>query len=308
MKPVKVSLRPYAPELKNLSNGALGAHARALAWSCMNETDGELTPADVKATGATPAQLEELFSKSAWNRTEDGRVFIHNTGDNPSRAQMQARRDASLKRVRRHRDREDTTDDVTPPVTPLQQALHTPLQPALHAPLPSPAPPPDLDSGSGSSPEGLSSLQRSDPKDLVGSARDSETRAKVREVFECWKVEHRHPRAILDRKRDARVRARLGEGFTPDQLCQAIRNAKKDEFLMGKNDDGKKYDDLESLLKSASKVERLLELGSAKPVNGNARPYHEPFKLEESEAGLAPAESLAAIAKAKAAVLGRTMP
>lgn len=269
VKPVKVSLRPFAPELKDLSAGALGAHVRALAWSCMHETDGELAASDIKAIGPTPAQLKELFDTRTWQRNEDGRVFVHYTNDNASRAKMQARRDASNRRSRRHRDREDTTDDATPCATPLHDPLLTPSQTALLASSP-PLDPPDYSGLSGSSPES-SSVSASDPKDLEASPRDSETRAKVKEVFECWKLEHNHPRAILDRRREAKVRQRLREGFTVEQLCRAVINAKKDEFLMGENKEGKRYDDLESLLRSASKVERLLEIkrNGHRPGNDN---------------------------------------
>jgi hypothetical protein len=88
----------------------------------------------------------------------------------------------------------------------------------------------------------------------------------VREVFEFWQTERRKPRAKLDRKRAGKIRARLAEGHTPEQLKQAIRNAKNDPFLMGGNDRGKVFDDLVTLLRDGPKVEELIALNTPPPT------------------------------------------
>lgn len=79
-------------------------------------------------------------------------------------------------------------------------------------------------------------------------------------VFEAWRVKLGHPQAKPNPSRLAKIRARIREGFTAAQLIQAIENSKNDPFLMGDNPNGKKYDDLESLLRDGSKVERLIAL------------------------------------------------
>lgn len=83
--------------------------------------------------------------------------------------------------------------------------------------------------------------------------------ADALEVFEFWNVETSH-RATYDRKRKNRIKARLREGKTVEQLKQAIKNRKNDPFLMGDNDHGKVYDGIETLLRDAAQVERLVEL------------------------------------------------
>ncbi len=100
--------------------------------------------------------------------------------------------------------------------------------------------------------------------DVTGDVTKDEKRRDeskhIRSVFDCWREVMGHPSSVLDAKRIARIRARLREGFTVDQLCQAIRNAKLDGFLMGQNERQRVYDGLETLLRDAAQVERLIAL------------------------------------------------
>ncbi|MGE0971153.1 replication protein [Klebsiella sp. WOUb02] len=82
----------------------------------------------------------------------------------------------------------------------------------------------------------------------------------VRLVFTHWQTEHHHPTAKLDDKRRKRIKARLAEGFTADELCRAISGAKGDPWLMGKNPSRKRYDGIETLLRDAAQVEKLRDL------------------------------------------------
>lgn len=80
----------------------------------------------------------------------------------------------------------------------------------------------------------------------------------VRVVFEHWQHEHGHEAAKLDPKRKSRIGSRLRDGFSVEQLCEAISNAKNDPFLMGSN--GRTYDGIETLLRDVAQVERLIAL------------------------------------------------
>ncbi|HHD2710190.1 TPA: replication protein [Klebsiella oxytoca] len=82
----------------------------------------------------------------------------------------------------------------------------------------------------------------------------------VRKVFTHWQTEHHHLSAKLDDKRRKRIKARLAEGFTADELCRAISGAKGDSWLMGKNPSKKRYDGIDTLLRDAAQVERLRDL------------------------------------------------
>lgn len=82
----------------------------------------------------------------------------------------------------------------------------------------------------------------------------------VRQVFTHWQTEHNHQTAKLDDKRRSRIKARLAQGFTVDELCKAISGAKFDIWLMGKNPSNKRYDGIETLLRDAAQVEKLRDL------------------------------------------------
>lgn len=82
----------------------------------------------------------------------------------------------------------------------------------------------------------------------------------VRLVFSHWQTELHHPNSKLDDKRRKRIKARLAEGFTADDLCRAISGAKGDSWLMGKNPSKKLYDGIDTILRDAAQVERLRDL------------------------------------------------
>jgi hypothetical protein len=82
-------------------------------------------------------------------------------------------------------------------------------------------------------------------------------RGQVRRVFEAWRLDTGHHRAILDRKRGRRILARLREGFTPERLILAITNRRNDPWLMGSGGSPRVFDDIDQLLRDAAQVERL---------------------------------------------------
>ena len=98
-------------------------------------------------------------------------------------------------------------------------------------------------------------------KPVVDDVVQDEPKADpVRKVFTHWQTEHHHLSAKLDDKRRKRIKARLAEGFTADELCRAISGAKGDPWLMGKNPSKKRYDGVETILRDAAQVERLRDL------------------------------------------------
>ena len=103
--------------------------------------------------------------------------------------------------------------------------------------------------------------------------RNDETLRATESVFDAWRRETGHNGSRLDRKRQKRIEARLREGFTPEDLIAAITNHRNDPFLMGKNDTGRVYDGIETLLRDAAQVERLRALTTPLVGNnqGNAR-------------------------------------
>lgn len=100
-------------------------------------------------------------------------------------------------------------------------------------------------------------LPEADSKQADGSAAE---RVTVKRVFEAWKQDTGHFRAILDKKRGRRILARVREGFTYERMLLAIRNRRNDPWLMGQGDSPRVFDDVDVLLRDAAQVERLERL------------------------------------------------
>lgn len=87
------------------------------------------------------------------------------------------------------------------------------------------------------------------------------SKADEETVFEHWKRTWRHPSAILDAKRRARIRARL-QNFTVDQLCDAISGFRNSPWHCGTDPkgQGKIYDAVDTLLRDPAQVEEGIRL------------------------------------------------
>ena len=82
--------------------------------------------------------------------------------------------------------------------------------------------------------------------------------ADVREVFECWQQTLGHPHAVLEVKRRKRIRDALRSGYTPIQLCEAIRGCSQTPHNMGENEQGQRYDGLHVILRDADQIDRFI--------------------------------------------------
>lgn len=89
-------------------------------------------------------------------------------------------------------------------------------------------------------------------KRLIAAAAD--------DVFAHWRDTLRKgsPRLIFDDERKARVKARLKEGYTVEDLKRAIDGCGQTPHNMGKNDRHEKYDDLELICRNAAHVDRFM--------------------------------------------------
>jgi hypothetical protein len=74
----------------------------------------------------------------------------------------------------------------------------------------------------------------------------------VRLIFSYWLAEHHHPTAKIHVKRRKRIKARLAESYTPEDLGRAVYGVKYDLWLMGKNPSKKRY--------NADQIVRLRDL------------------------------------------------
>lgn len=111
---------------------------------------------------------------------------------------------------------------------------------------------------------------REDPES--GTAR-AESRV-ARELFAYWQERCRHPQAKPTRDRLRKVVARLREGYTPEQIREAIDGAAVAAFV---DEKGKRFDDLELICRNGSKLESFIERGqlATARAGGRGEPSHE---------------------------------
>jgi len=97
-------------------------------------------------------------------------------------------------------------------------------------------------------------------------------KGEVLQVFEHWKSVWRHPTAKLDKKRRARIEARLKD-FTAEQLCNAISGFRNSPWHCGTDPkgDGVVYDGIQTLLRDSDQVEKGIGLFTKPPSSATDR-------------------------------------
>jgi uncharacterized phage protein (TIGR02220 family) len=106
------------------------------------------------------------------------------------------------------------------------------------------------------------------------SGKEGELASKVMQVFVYWQEVMKHSHSILTKKRKGKIRARLEEKFTVEQLKCAIDGCFATDFNMGRSDDGRVFDDIELICRDAEHVERFIATAgriNARP-NSNTQP------------------------------------
>jgi len=87
-----------------------------------------------------------------------------------------------------------------------------------------------------------------------------EDREIVNEIFLYWARVTERPVAKLTTERITKIRARLREGYSPDDLKAAISGCATSPFHAGENDRQTRYDDLAFVLRNGSQVERFKDM------------------------------------------------
>jgi hypothetical protein len=81
----------------------------------------------------------------------------------------------------------------------------------------------------------------------------------VSRIFTHWQVIHEAARSKLDQKRDKAIRDRIRDGYTEQDLIDAIEGCALSEFHMGGNDRRQKYNDLCLICRDAAHVDKFIE-------------------------------------------------
>lgn len=102
----------------------------------------------------------------------------------------------------------------------------------------------------------------------------------IPQVFAYWQKVMEHPTSKLTGDRRRKVKARLAEGYTLDDLKAAVDGCKATAWNMGANPEGKVWDDLELICRDGKHVETFMGAASSRePVNTEA-----PWERYEREA------------------------
>ena len=83
----------------------------------------------------------------------------------------------------------------------------------------------------------------------------------IRFIFGYWQTIMASPRSRLDLKREMAIRCRLKDGFSVEDLCQAIRGCACSEFHMGINDRKTEYNSVTLICRDSDHVERFMLMG-----------------------------------------------
>lgn len=102
---------------------------------------------------------------------------------------------------------------------------------------------------------------REEEEEGKGKGNDVALRARreqVAAVFDHWRQIMDHARSVLDDKRRKLIEARLKDGYSAEDLTNAITGCSLSPFHMGHNEQGTRYDGLELILRDGSKVDKFL--------------------------------------------------
>lgn len=119
-------------------------------------------------------------------------------------------------------------------------------------------------------------------KDLSSQPTADPMSSNVIDVFEFWKSTMEKTGATkLDSKRKSKIEQRLKDGYTVEQIKQAIVNCSKTPHNMGHNDRGQKYNDIELICRDAANLERFIE---SKPETAGQQTQHDDTSWGQSMA------------------------
>ena len=112
--------------------------------------------------------------------------------------------------------------------------------------------------------------------------KDLSAKADVTVIFDYWlSAMNKTKSAKLTAKRKSVITARLKDGYTIEQIRQAIDGCARSDYHMGKNDTGTKYDDIELICRTGEKLEHFgNNIGVATPVHSGQQTSAEKIQAQ----------------------------
>lgn len=102
------------------------------------------------------------------------------------------------------------------------------------------------------------------PDVTLHSSSSTSLKDTICQVFDYWKQVMNHPQAKLTKDRENKIRMRLNEGYSVEQIKQAVDGCKLSPHHMGENDRNTVYDDIELICRSGSKLEGFMNKAKQK--------------------------------------------
>lgn len=90
-------------------------------------------------------------------------------------------------------------------------------------------------------------------------------RCQVDEIFTYWQQVMGHSKAKLTKDRTDKIRERLKEGYTVEDIKKAIDGCRATPHNMGDNERKTVYDDIELICRKGSKLEHFIHNAERKP-------------------------------------------
>ncbi len=267
-------------------------------WCCEHKTDGFIAK-DELPDAWRPVGYRFDHAAAARACVDVGLLIDH--GDqlevhdflefNPSKEESDLRKNEAAKRARAYRarlralkngedpasvtlyvtqrdERERHADDVTRDPSTTRHAPSVPSRPV-------PSRSEFSDTSAGADPFELESPdpKKPDPKKLAEAAA-------VQAVFDHWVRVMGKDRSKLDESKAKKIRARLREGFSVDDLKTAIDGCRSSPHHMGQNDTGTPYNSVVSVFKDGTRVEEHVERARRARPNGNGASHRSQPSLD----------------------------
>ena len=119
-------------------------------------------------------------------------------------------------------------------------------------------------------------------KSRVDKSRvDKSRKHEIDKVVDAYRLVH--PRSRPGKKERRLIADRLGDGFSTDDLIAAIKGNSASPFHCGENENRKRYQTLELIVRDASKVQSFLELSEKPPAAAQLAPKNRRTKTAISD-------------------------
>lgn len=108
------------------------------------------------------------------------------------------------------------------------------------------------------------------------------TRTVEQIIFDHWKEVLGYRRARLDQKRLKCIKDRLRDGYTLEDITDAINGCYLSPFHQGHNDRGNRYDDISLICRDAEHIDRFIQIYEDMNQRMEARSQRQQEKAPQS--------------------------